>query len=145
MNSFEQQVALEIKNIFVQNELSDLKRFLRKRQCINKCNTILIYLFHVVQSVGILTTTIAAGYDQKNLIWVGVALNVFASLITIFEKTNIGISKKLMKDIQSIKDGNYVDESTMDEPKKDGENGNEDKTNAKIDTNNDLKQSLLSV
>jgi len=70
-----------------------------------------IYFFHIVQSAGILTTTIAAGYDMKEIIWLGVGLNILASLINVFEKTNNGISKKLMKDIQAIKEGTFVDES----------------------------------
>jgi hypothetical protein len=58
-----QDIALEISNIFDKNQLEDLKRFLSKRQCLNFSNTILIYIFHVVQTSGILLTTIAAGYD----------------------------------------------------------------------------------
>jgi hypothetical protein len=72
-----------------------------------------IYFFHIVQSAGILTTTIAAGYDMKEIIWLGVGLNILASLINVFEKTNNGISKKLMKDIQAIKEGTFVDESEV--------------------------------
>ena len=80
----------------------------------------LVYLFHVVQAAGILTTTIAAGYDMKQLIWVGVGFNVFATLLNVFEKTNNSISKHLLKDIQAIKDGTFVDEGTsveMEAPK----------------------------
>ena len=73
----------------------------------------LIYLFHVVQSAGILTTTIAAGYDMKVIVWVGVGFNILASLINVFEKTNTGISKHLMKDTQAIKNGTYVDEEPL--------------------------------
>lgn len=73
---------------------------------------VLIYLFHIVQSAGILTTTIAAGYDMKSLVWIGVGLNILASLINVFEKTNNSISKALLKDIQAIKDGTFLDEGT---------------------------------
>jgi hypothetical protein len=89
----------------------DLKEFINRRKCLNNWNAALVYLFHFIQSAGILTTTIAAGYDIKAIVWVGVGLNILASMINIFEKTNSGISKKLMKDIQAIKDGTYVDES----------------------------------
>jgi hypothetical protein len=106
-------IAIEIKEIFDQNELSDLKRFLQKRQNLNAYNARLKYLFHFVQSAGILTTTIAAGYDQRFLIWIGVGLNMLASLIDIYEKTNDGILKKLMVDINKIKDGTYVDEGAL--------------------------------
>jgi hypothetical protein len=105
-------VSLEIKNIFETNKLEDLKRFIHKRNCLNSWNMSLIYLFHIVQSSGILVTTIAAGYDRKEIIWIGVGLNILAGLITVFEKTNNAISKNLLKDIQAIKGGTFIDEGT---------------------------------
>jgi hypothetical protein len=109
-------VSMQIQAIFEQNKLGDLKEFVRKRKCLNEFNTVLMYLFHVVQSAGILTTTIAAGYDMKELIWIGVGINIVASLINIFEKTNLSISKHLMKDIEAIRNGTFVDESDIIEP-----------------------------
>ena len=109
-------MSMEIQAIFEKNKLSDLKDFVRKRKCLNEFNTVLMYLFHVVQSAGILTTTIAAGYDMKELIWIGVGINIVASLINIFEKTNLSISKHLMKDIEAIRNGTFVDESDVIEP-----------------------------
>ena len=118
-------VNTEIQTIFEVNKLNDLKAFMQKRKCLNEWNMALIYLFHIVQSAGILTTTIAAGYDMKLLVWVGVGFNILASLINVFEKTNNGISKHLLKDINAIKDGTYVDEGTMVEmtPTKEGAQG----------------------
>ena len=109
-------ITLEIQTIFQKNKLDDLKQFMNKRKCLNDWNMVLIYLFHIVQSAGILTTTIAAGYDMKLLVWVGVGLNITATLINVFEKTNSTISKHLMKDIQAIKDGTFVDESGIELP-----------------------------
>jgi hypothetical protein len=109
-------ISMQIQAIFEQNKLGDLKEFVRKRKCLNEFNTVLMYLFHVVQSAGILTTTIAAGYDMKELIWIGVGINIVASLINIFEKTNLSISKHLMKDIEAIRNGTFVDESDVIEP-----------------------------
>jgi len=117
-------LSTEIQNIFDTNKLEDLKEFINRRKCLNNWNIALVYLFYFIQSAGILTTTIAAGYDIKAIVWVGVGLNILASMINIFEKTNNGISKKLMKDIQAIKDGTYVDESVSVEvtEKKEKEN-----------------------
>ena len=109
-------ISMQIQAIFEENKLGDLKEFVRKRKCLNEFNTVLMYLFHVVQSAGILTTTIAAGYDMKELIWIGVGINIVASLINIFEKTNLSISKHLMKDIEAIRNGTFVDESDVIEP-----------------------------
>ena len=78
----------------------------------------MIYLFHIVQSAGILTTTIATGYSMTQLIWVGVGLNVIASLINCLEQVNNSMSNKLMKDIDMIKNDTYVDEGILVEPEK---------------------------
>lgn len=103
-------VNAEIQKILETNKLEDLKGFIKRRNCLNSWNIALIYLFHIVQSAGILTTTVAAGYDFKEVVWIGVGLNIVASLISVFEKTNNAISKNLLKDIQAIKDGTFVDE-----------------------------------
>ena len=105
--------VLEIKEIFDNNTLSDLKRFLHKRESLNRANSYLIYLFYLVQSAGILTASVAAGNNDIYLLWSGIGLNVFASLIHVYEKLNNSIMKKLMHDIKSIKDGTYVDEGEM--------------------------------
>jgi len=129
-------LSTEIQHIFDTNKLEDLKEFINRRKCLNNWNIALVYLFHFIQSAGILTTTIAAGYDIKAIVWVGVGLNILASMINIFEKTNNGISKKLMKDIQAIKDGTYVDESvSVDIGEK---KGTEEK-------NIDLEESLVKL
>ena len=106
-------ISLEIKNIINNNKLNDLKRFLKKRQCLNTSNSILVYLFNIVQSVGILLTSYATGNNNTNLIWIGVSLNFFATLINVLEKTNNSFLKKLMVDIKSIKDNNYIDEGEL--------------------------------
>jgi hypothetical protein len=108
-----QDISKEIQQIFDNNELEDLKIFIKKRHCLNNFNISLMYIFHIVQSVGILTTTLAAGYNQVYLIWIGVSLNVLASLINVFEKNNNTMLKKLMIDIKKIKDGNFIDESPI--------------------------------
>ena len=106
-------ITLEIKNIIDNNILDDLKRFLKKRQCLNTSNSILVYLFHIVQSIGILLTSYATGNNNINLIWIGVSLNFLATLIHVFEQTNNSFLKKLMADIKSIKDNNYIDEGEL--------------------------------
>ena len=143
--SSNKDTALEIKQIFDENELSDLKRFMNKRACLNCTNQYMSYLFHLVQSAGILTTTIAAGYDQKYLVLIGVGLNFLASLITIYEKTNDSILKKLIIDIKTIKDGNYVDEGALidvDINKNNGDNNDDNEINKKV-ANSLLKKPLL--
>lgn len=118
-----QEIDAEINDILNNNKIEDLKKFLEKRNCLNNTNQILNYLFHIIQSAGVLTTTIAAGYNMKSLVWIGVGMNILASLINIFEKTNDSISKRLFKNIQAIKNGTYIDEGMMvDADSKPGDN-----------------------
>jgi len=106
-------ISLEIKEIFDKNTLDDLHFFLNKRKCLNSSNTYLIYLFYLVQSAGILTTSIATGSKNINMIWLGVGLNLLATLINTYEKINNSILKKLLNEIREIKNGNYVDEKEL--------------------------------
>ena len=111
--SVNKEIALEIKEIFDSNTVSDLKRFLNRRQRLNTINSYLIYLFHLIQSAGIFTSSYATSTDNKDLIWIGISLNILATLINVYEKTNNNILKKLMNDIVLIKEGTYVDEGEL--------------------------------
>jgi hypothetical protein len=115
-------IQAQVNAILNKNKIDDLTRFLEKRQCLNKTNVWLNYMFHFVQSAGIFTTTLAAGYNIKELVWGGIALNIIASLINVFEQTNNTISKRIMKDIVAIKQGKYVDEGLAVEPEKEDSN-----------------------
>ena len=106
-------IAIEISTIFDDNKINDLKRFLKKRQCLNNTNAYLIYLFHLLQSAGILTTSIAASSNNTDLVWIGIGLNIVATLINVYEKINNTVSGKLLHDIKLIKNNNYVDESEL--------------------------------
>lgn len=106
-------ISVEIKQIFDANTLNDLKKFLNKRECLNTTNIYLTYLFYFVQSAGILTTSIATGNNNYTFIWVGVGLNVLATLINTYEKINNSQLKKLLKDIENIKNGSYTDETEI--------------------------------
>ena len=82
-----------------------------------------------MQSAGILTTSIATGSNNNELVWVGIGLNIFATLINIYEKTNNSISAKLLNDIKLIKSNHYVDEGFIVE----------------TDTNNDTNKNNTST
>lgn len=103
----------EITQIFAENKIKDLKKFMKKRSELNKCNTILIYLFHILQTSGIFITTFSTSNSQYQYIWLGIALNLLASLINVIEKTNRNISQQLMTDIVKIKNNRYIDESEI--------------------------------
>ena len=125
----------QIQNIFETNKLEDLKRFLSKRQCLNGWNIRLIYLFHTVQSAGILTTTIATGYGYNYLIWVGIGLNIAASLLHIFEKTNNTLSDKILKNIILIKNNKYIDESILVDLDADSKSTSQGESHSMTNTN----------
>ncbi len=106
-------IQIEIQEILDNNKIADLKRFIKKRQSLNSCNVCLSYLFYLMQSIGILTTTIGTGYEIKELIWSGIGVNILASLIHSYEQINNNISIKLLKNIENIKKNTYVDEDVM--------------------------------
>ena len=106
-------IQIEIQEILENNKIADLKRFITKRQTLNSCNICLSYLFYLLQSVGILTTTIGTGYEIKELIWTGIGVNILASLVHSYEQINNSISLKLLKNIENIKKNNYVDEDVL--------------------------------
>ena len=108
-----QSVTLEIESIFNANRVTDLKRFLEKRQCLNLSNMFFEYMFHIIQNSGIIITTIAAGYNEKYLVWVGAGISSLASLVKVFESSNNAMLKKLLNDIKAIKAGTYVDEGSL--------------------------------
>ena len=116
------EVSVQIKEIFAKNQLDDLNRFISKRARLNKFTTFLMYGSYVFQSTGIFVTTLATGYTLPELTWVGIGLNMMSTLMIVFEKLNTSISAKILKDIQSIKDGTYIDEGIIiDDTKKDEE------------------------
>jgi len=61
-----------------------------------------------------------------------VGLNLCASLINVYEKTNNNILKKLMADIKAIKDDNYVDEGALIEPEKNDKSVKQDDLNTPL-------------
>ena len=107
-------LATAVKQILNQNTLNDLKRSIKRRERINDFNIVLIYLFHIIQTAGILTTTVAVGYNKTEIIWIGIGFNFCASVIHILEKVNSSISTQLLHDIKNIKDGNFTDESHIE-------------------------------
>ena len=108
-----QNIQKKINDILDNNKIDDLERFLNKRKNLNNTNSRLIYIYHALQTAGILTTTLAAGYNLQYLIWVGIGLNCGASLVNIYEQINNTMLNKLLNNIKLIKDNKYVDEDSL--------------------------------
>jgi hypothetical protein len=106
------QVILDILN---KNKINDLNKLLKRREMLNYCNIRMTYLFHLIQTAGIFSTTISSSYNIQSLLWAGIALNFIASIINIFEKINNSLSEQALADIVSIqKNNNYIDETKFD-------------------------------
>jgi len=117
-NISSKDISIEINNILNSNTINDLNNILNKRNCLNKTNSYLNYLFHLVQASGILVTSIAISYNDQKLAWIGIGLNMFSSIINVYEKLNSNIMKKLLSDIKLIKNGEYLDEGEIIDPAK---------------------------
>ena len=137
-----EKVDTQIKIIFDKNKLNDLNKFMNKRQCLNSCNIYMLYLFHLISSVGVLTTSLGASLNNNTYIWAGIGLNMLAGLIQIYEKINYSQLKKLMADIESIKNNKYIDESNLVDIDKDFQRLNSYCTINPNDTANDVNNKI---
>jgi len=106
----------EINELFEKNKINDLKNFLSRRHCLNRCNSSMMYLFHIIQTFGILASSISAATNDQRLLWIGISLNMTASIIQIYEKINDNQMKRILLDIKSIKNNTYIDESAYIDP-----------------------------
>lgn len=61
-------------------------------------------------------TALAASFDYKWLIWVGIGCNIIAQLLNRFEHINNAISDRLLKDIIAMKQNRYIDEGLLIHP-----------------------------
>ena len=113
-SSIDSSIKDQITQIFNDNMIHDLEKILNRRDNFNKANIALIYFFYVFQYSGILTTTIATTYNTVEIIYIGVSLNLLASLIHASININKSISDRLMKDLILIKTGKYIDESNIE-------------------------------
>lgn len=117
----------QIDEIFETNKINDLKRFIKKREEINNFNIYIRYSYYIIHYSSVLATTFAVGYvggivcDDpaifivKDLIWTGIALNMISTILSSFEQMNKSMSKKMLRDIMNIKNGNYIDEGDLGE------------------------------
>ena len=106
----------KMNSILDKNKINDLEKFIEKKHCLNTCNSYLIYLFHTIQSAGILTTAVGTGYNRTDLSWIGIGLTVSASLINIYEHINNTMSLTLMKDINALTNNCSLDEDITNYP-----------------------------
>lgn len=120
-----------IDETFDYNRYADLRRFIEKRDKLIAYNNVMVYMFHLSQTLGIMITSISASSNNPGYIWLGIFFNALASLISLWEKTNSQIMKKLMEDIKLIREGRYVDEGSLieieDPTKKDNKGKKADK------------------
>lgn len=149
----------EIKKILDDNQLRDLKRFLTKRERLNFVNSFLVYVFHLIMSCSIFVSSFGAGMNDQRLIWIGVGLSLTASLVQIYEKLNDNQLKKLLNDIMTIKNGNYIDESAIVNIEHDNDHDNNidhnrhiqptvpliNQTTSDIETNKNIRQSSMLI
>ena len=105
--------ADEIGIMLQENKLSDLKRFLKNRQCLNISNIYFNYLFYAVQMAGLLTTSVAQSYGSPNIVWLGIGLNSLATLIHTYKQINNKLSTLILENIKNIKNGTYIDEGLL--------------------------------
>ena len=105
---------IKINNIINKNKVDDLLRFMNKRQNINWSNQWLGYLFYLIQTISVFSTSIGQAYSNPYLSWTGIGLTSIGTLIHAIINSNNKINSSLMTNIKAIKSGNYVDELNID-------------------------------
>jgi hypothetical protein len=96
-----------IQDVFDEKEIADLKYFLYRKDFLNLLNFRLLYLFHLIQSSGIIISSYATSKNDTQLFWVGMSLNMLASLIHVYENINNETIKQYENEINEIKNGKY--------------------------------------
>lgn len=105
---------IKINNIINKNKVDDLLRFMNKRQNINCSNQWFGYLFYLIQTISVFSTSLGQAYVNPYLSWTGIGLCSTATLIHAIINSNNKINSSLMTNIRAIKSGNYVDELNID-------------------------------
>jgi len=131
----------QIKDILEKKKLDDLNKFISKVERLNMLNSYIVYIFHIFQTCGIFISSYATSKNDDDLFWLGIGLNMFASLIHVFEKINDAQIKKIDNEINLIKNDTYVSEDSLI-PDDDFNNNNNNNNN---NDNNTQKISLTNI
>lgn len=118
----DEETRIKINNIINKNKVDDLLRFINKRQNLNCSNQLFGYLFYIIQTISIFSTSLGQYNDNAYLIWSGIGLTSIGTLVHAIINSNTKINNSLMNNITHIKNGNYIDElniNALDEKKVD--------------------------
>ena len=110
----DEATIIKINNIINKNKVDDLLRFMNKRQNINCSNQWLGYLFYLIQTISVFSTSLGQAYQHPYLSWTGIGLTSIGTLIHAIINSNNKINSSLMTNIKAIKNGSYVDELNID-------------------------------
>ena len=110
----DEATIIKINNIINKNKVDDLLRFINKRQNINASNQWLGYLFYLIQTISVFSTSLGQAYVNPYLSWTGIGLTSIGTLIHAIINSNNKINSSLMTNIKAIKSGNYIDELNID-------------------------------
>jgi len=110
----DEATIIKINNIINKNKVDDLLRFMNKRQNINCSNQWLGYLFYLIQTISVFSTSLGQAYQHPYLSWSGIFLSSVGTLIHAVINSNNKINSSLMTNIKAIKNGSYVDELNID-------------------------------
>ena len=110
----DEQTAIKINNIINKNKVDDLIRFMNKRQNINCSNQFMGYLFYMIQTVSVFSTSLGQYNSNVYLIWTGIGLTSVGTLVHAIINSNNKINTSLMSNIKAIHKGDYIDEVAID-------------------------------
>jgi hypothetical protein len=106
-------IISKINKISQDKEIEYLHKFIKNIEDLNYWNSYSIYVYYLIQSSGLIISSYGTSEKNTTILWTGIGLNMFASLIHIYEKINNGKIKKLKEEIKQIKNRTFESQQTL--------------------------------
>jgi len=80
------------------------------------CNQYLFYLFYLFQAANIFLVSIGQTMERNDLSWTGVGCGLLSTICYQYGMVHNKMIQKLYRDLQNIKNGDYIDEGAVVDP-----------------------------
>jgi hypothetical protein len=106
-------IISKINKISQDKEIEYLHKFIKNIEDLNYWNSYSIYVYHLIQSSGLIISSYGTSEKNTTILWTGIGLNMLASIIHIYEKINNGKIKKLKEEIKQIKNRTFESQQSL--------------------------------
>lgn len=103
----------EIRDLFLKNRTSDLRRFMWCNCCLNMSNFWLVYHYYAFHVLGGFLIALGESLDLPILRYIGLGINMLSILFRIYVDFNNAIITRQRAEIMNIRMKKYVDEGIL--------------------------------